>query len=179
MSRRFNRREAEKIDFTKEISDVARKKAHQLSAEGESFIAEHIDVIGKGFLLLYGLVVLTFAIMSGIVINSAGNDKNLWIIWAVNTFLSLITAGIIYTTTTRHPYVVFFLGLIQLIFGFVILFMSEGNGDINCTKNLTMYKVYMATHSFNLILFFFGVMVLLIGPPPMESLAGAMETEGL
>jgi hypothetical protein len=127
----------------------------------------------KVFVPIYAIIAIAFLIMAGIVVLRGDKDQNVFIgLFVTSAILSLINFALV---AFESRWALLFFSAAQFIINIAMLARAETIGIVDCTANSTMYKVYMASHTFNVVLMFFAIISAILVDDAKPGIGTAMQ----
>jgi hypothetical protein len=153
------------------ISDILKARATGLSEDASSYVSSKNKAIDefikntkdsegakKGVFAFWLIVVVVFVALSVYLLTQGSNDKTtIGVLFGVSLLLHILNLVAVYTNKNILS---FLLSVMAFIFGMAFLLRHETAGNLNCATDINTYRVYMATHTFNVVLVFFSLMKL-------------------
>ena len=138
------------------FSDNLHKSRHDLRNQLGDKLKEN-KTFRMGMLGVWVVVTLVFLILTGIVYNKTTHDTP-----ALGLLITIILLHIInlLCVAFNRTIISFAVSFISFVLSMALLFKQEK--DLDCGKDLSTYRVYMSAHTFNVVLFFFSLMRLLL-----------------
>jgi hypothetical protein len=146
------------------IRKISKKKSNidkNLSKYGDKFrghVLKERAAIGYIYTIIFVIISLAFMIMPLIVIaDGIDNDSKttIWSLYVVNILCQLLNIMFLVYLQSKIPLVL--LSIIRFALGIWMLSLTETSGITSCVKDVTTYRVYMASHCLNVVLFFLGI----------------------
>lgn len=148
-------------ELADEVEELSPNKV-TISDKLNKFQRDHKQIIGGSFFALFIVLTVCFLVLGLIIaLEGTSNKDVVWGLFATNIILALFIAIGFYSDKKWAIYLSVFLSIVRFILALAMLLHTETSGNVSCA-NSSMYKVYMATHSFNIILLFFGIIAAML-----------------